>query len=486
MIQQLNPGPTISQAFGKGLTNTFEPQLQRSLQMSQLQRALEPLQSKEFENQSYTQQLGQLLPALLSTPGGAQLAGELAPVLNQRAQNQSYLRYLDERKDQRNQSKKQQIPSISNATGENLGVQVEGPDGEISRYGYRNPEEQKYRNPQAYKSPESTTPLQTMQNQAAIPLTADQIQDEIENIIRSSTASGKPISYGEANQIVQQDQANRLKQNELLENEKQRREESYDKRMSEGVAQARNSGIIETPEDEPIFKKFLEEGKGEKNSTEQYIQAKNKFNKFSQARDSIKRSFSVPNAITGTYRKMMGSYKGKEQIIRDLQPNIKIYKELGLIDELRNDLSETVGLGTEDTETAIFPPTKQQRTDWNNIPINRNQPKEVESFLTSTGPENVEFPGDDFMMPRDQFSKFKENLYGHLQKYPETNLTALRGFLNQDRKYAWQDISNAFNELMEEGRFKPDQLQLHEMNIIQNAPIPGLAELFDHLLTDTK
>lgn len=483
MIQEINPGPTIGQAFGKGLVNTLEPQIQRSLQMSQLQRALSPLQQEGFENQSYTKQLGQLLPALLSTPGGAQLAGELAPVLSQRANNQSYLKYLDDRKAARERGNK---PSIAHATGENLGVQVEGPEGEVAQYGYRNPEEQRYRNPQATISPQSTTPLQTMENIVAKPMTPDQIQDQIENMMRSSLATGKPLSYAEANQAVQQEQANLIRQNELLENEKARREESFDKRMNEGLAQARNSGIIKEPSDEPIFKKFLEEGSNEKNSNEQYRQAKLKFDKFNQARDAIKRSVDAPNPITGTYRKLLGSYKDKEQILNDLQPYIKTLKDLDLIDELRNELSLTVGLGPEDTETAIFPPSKQQKTDWNNIPKNPIKAKGQELLFGTSTPEEVKFPGEGFTLPPKEFQNFKEGLYNHLRKYPETNLIALRGFLNQDRRYAWQDISNAFNQLIEEGRFKPDQIQDHELNIIQNAPLPGLAQMFRNFLTETK
>lgn len=483
MIQEINPGPTIGQAFGKGLINTFDPQIQRSLQMSQLQRALSPMQQEGFENQAYTKQLSQILPALLSTPGGAQLAGELAPVLSQRSNNQSYLKYLDEKRTQRDQGKK---PSIAHATGENLGVQVEGPEGEVAQQGYRNPEEQRYRNPKASISPESTTPLQNMANVGAQPLTPDQIEDKIENIMRSSMATGKPISYGEASQVVQQEQANLLKQNELLENEKGRREESFDKRMNAGLAQARNSGVVKEPSDEPIFKKFLEEGSGEKNSNEQYIQAKRKFDKFNQARDSIKRSVDAPNHITGAYRKITGSYKDKEQIIKDMQPYIKTYKELGLIEELRDDLSTTVGLGPEDTETAIFPPPKHQRNDWNNIPINRSQPKGKELLFETVGPEKINFPGEEFIMPPEQFQKFKEGVKNHLKKYPETNLIAFRGFLNQDKRYAWQDISKGFNELIEEDFFTPDPIQLHELNIIQNAPLPGLAQMFRNFLTETK
>lgn len=481
MVTQLQPGPTIGQAAGQGLQNAILPTLQQDIQRNNLTKALSELNQPGFENKNYTQQLSTLLPALLSVPGGAQVAGELLPVLNQRSQNKNYLSYLDQKRAQRGQK-----PQSKNALSSgNLGIQVEGPEGDIANEGFRNPQEQQFRNPQVMQSPESTTPLQTMENQVARPMNSEQIQDAVEDLMRTSAMQGgKPLSYGEANQIVQQDQANRLKQNELVEADKERREASFDKRRSEGLAQAKNSGIVKEPQDEPIFTRFLDEAKGAKNSNEQFIYAKNKFNEFNQARDSLRRAFDAPNPISGAYRKLTGTYQDKEQIIKSHRPQIDTYKRLGLIDELRNELSGTIGLGAEDIETAIFPPPKQQRDSWNNIPKNSIKPKyEMDPLF---GNQKFPFPGEGFELPREKFMEFKENIANHLQKYPETNLLAFRGFLNQDRRYAWQDFSKAINELIEEGKFKPDQVQLHEKTFINNAPLPGMAQMFRNFLTETK
>lgn len=481
MVHVSTTRPSLGAALGQGAGQGIEQFANRKT----LTKAFEDLNKPGFEQKSYTQQLGTLLPALLSVPGGAQLAGELAPVLSQRANNQNYLNYLDQRRSARANSKGQ----AAAPTGENMGVMVQGPEGEIATEGFRNPAEQMQRNPQAMTSPESTTPLQTMQNQAAQPMTADQIQDEIENVMRSSMATGKPISYGEANQIVQQDQANRIRQNEMLEADKQRREESFDKRRNEGLAQAKNSGLIKDPYEEPIFTKFLDEGKNAKNSNEQFLYAKNKFDKYKNARDTIRRSVDAPNPITGTYRKLLGTYQDKESVLKNLQPQIKIYKDLNLIEPLRNDLATTVGLGPEDIETAIYPPPAQQKKDWENFPKNSIKPDKGFKLFGGGGEEKTlfdKFPGEGYQLPSDKFETFKTDIAKHLQKYPETNLIAMRGFLNQSGKYAWQDISKAVNELEEEGRFKPDQVQLDEKFIINNAPMPGMAQFFRNILTEAK
>ena len=482
-IQVIQPGPSAGQAFGKGLVDTLQPMMERSQIRSELQQALAPMQQQGFENQPYTKQLSQLLPALMGTPGGAQLAGELAPILSQRASNQAYLSYLDQQRANREQAKKPAgKPQIKNASGD-LGVLVEGPEGEIAQEGYRNPEERQQRNPQAYPSGQSTTPQQAFAPEQIRPMTPEEMQDAKYDLLENSARMGKPMDPGTAEQLIQQDQANRIKQYEMSENEKQRREEHYDKRMREGEAQAINSGLLKDDYEKPIFKKFLEEGADMKNSNEQFQHAKNRFQEYKNARDTLRRSFDAPGPIDTAYRKLLGTYQSKEDIIKSLQPQLKVYKKLNLIDEARRDLADTVGLGPEDVETALYPPPPHQREIWNKFP--KNPIKQVSKGPHGGLRENP-FPGEEVALPPEQFQTFKDGIATHLKKYPETNLVALRGFMNQDRGFAWTDYKKAIDELVEEGRFKPDPIQQHEKFITDNPPLPGLAQLFSNLLTGTK
>lgn len=82
-----------------------------------------------------------------------------------------------------------------------------------------------------------------------------------------------------------------------------------------------------------------------------------------------------------------------------------------------------------------------------------------------------------------QYKEFKEGLADWIgknnSKEHPINLQTLRGNLNQGKRYAWQDISKAINELIAEQRFAPDPEQENQLAKINHAPIPGLLEIFD-------
>ena len=102
-------------------------------------------------------------------------------------------------------------------------------------------------------------------------------------------------------------------------------------------------------------------------------------------------------------------------------------------------------------------------------------------------PAAESYPGDQFrIQDRNDFEKFKTEVEGYLKKYPDANLVTLRGRLNQDKRYAWQDISKAVGELMEERRFTPDNFQYSQLPVINQAPLPGMVEQFNEWLKETK
>lgn len=486
MIQVLPSRAPIGQSVGKGLVETLGPMFQRRIQESELQRALSPMAQPGFESQSYPQQLSHILPALLSQPGGAQLAGELAPIFQNRAQNQAYLNYLNQGKPPTPEGQVEQAFGAGKREPE-LKVQVEGlPGGEKETYGGRNPSETHLRHPELATSESTTFPKQGLPAQPIPLMTPEEEQQKVQQILTQSALQGNPIAPEKAWGLVQQDQSNRLKYNQQITEDQQRREAAYDKRMSEGLERADREKLVVDPADRDIFERFLDENSGAANSNAQYVAAKNMYRKYNHANTELKRMAQAPNKLEALGQKMIGTYKSKEDIINSIQPQIKIYKELGLLDPLRNTLSGNLGLGPEDIETAIFPPTKEQRNTWNSIKMNPNIPSELAGEVFGQMPKNVKFPGEEFAASPENYQYLKDQIANQLELFPETNLSALRGFLNQQQRWAWTDISKAIDELVDEGTFVPDNIQRDQKFLVDNPPVPSLVGLFKNFWRDQK
>ena len=97
MVQIISPSPRamqagqIGEALGIGVGKHF-PDPQQQVQKRLLQESL----SKLPENASPRDLLTTIGPQLLTTPGGAQLLSELAPLFKKSAQSNAYLDYLNQ------------------------------------------------------------------------------------------------------------------------------------------------------------------------------------------------------------------------------------------------------------------------------------------------------------------------------------------------------------------------------------------------------
>jgi hypothetical protein len=242
-----------------------------------------------------------------------------------------------------------------------------------------------------------------------------------------------------------------------------------------------NSSIQpKSEEDKFVFEKFANDAKDAANENDQYLYAKAKYNQFDNARNGLIREAEVPGFFDRMFGKLGGSYKNKESVIKDIQPAIKKLKDLGLENQARSILSGDVGLGMEDTELALNPPSKEENKFYTSFPKNSNY-KEG-SFVEG----GLRFPGEESALTGDKFINFKEKIADYLSKNPDANIVSLRGILNADKKYAWTDISKSLSELMDEGRFTPNPIQEQQWNVVKSPPIPGLGSLFKEFWRGTR
>jgi hypothetical protein len=465
-----NPWQTISRAISQFAQNP-PPAIQQKWNQGRLEEGFNNLDS----NANFTDQLKQIAPILLSTPGGAQALEALAPMLGTNAQNKSYKNWIDQRRDQTTAG------SPTNANPSNPGMAPSQPKGKPQAPS----EEDYYRHPEAYASPESLYPEKTVGPQEEPEMSVPQMEQQALNLMESSAATGKPISYPEAMNTVQNLNNQIRQKNQLIKGEKDTQAQANEKLTSGMITRAKNSGLIKDPEDETVAEKLALDARRFENENQRWLYVRNGLRKFDENKSKIQRAASIAGPLDKIYRKGIGSYQDKDEIIRSVQPAIDDYKKYGLYDELRDDLRETLGLGPEDIETAIFPPSKEVKKQINDFPKN---PKKM---INRQGEEplvykEMLFPGEEFKLPEDQFDTFKENIANIISSDPKINLESLKGRLNREKRYAWQDIGRAVEELVGEGRFVPDVIQEKQMGLIGKPPAAGFLDLFWDSLKGTQ
>ncbi len=290
-----------------------------------------------------------------------------------------------------------------------------------------------------------------------------------------------PEALSQGNAVNQQIRSS----NEVIRGEKNQREQAQKALTEDMVTRAENSGLIDKknfPEGSTIAGKLALEQAGAPNKEEAWENLRTNLRKVENARHSLARNYSVPGQADKAYRKLTGTFKEKEQALNDMQRNLDVYREHGLFDEARDLLVNTVGLGPEDTERALFPPSEQEKKSLNSFPRNPQRYRKGEHIPLA----EVAFPGEIAKTKPEDFQKLKESTYEFLKKNPGSNLINFRGDVNQDKGYGWQDINKAVSELIEERRFVPNIEQDKQLNVIREAPIQGLGKWFDFLWKGTK
>ena len=450
--QRTNVGSEIGRSLGAGLAKGSET----GINQGRLQSAFANLDP----NGNFTEQLRAIAPTLLTTPGGAQALAELAPLMGTQANNQAIRKSIDERR------AAQQASAQSGSAIQGQQQQVQG---------------QNYRNPKAPNSPETPFPQRTAGPQPQPEMSQRQMEDYALDLMENSLLTGKPISYGDAINIAQNTNQQTRSSNAQILKEKQLIESAQEKAAEKMVTRAQNSGLIKDPEDKTIAEKLAIEAQNAPNDVDKWEYVRSNLKGFDNAKEAIKKGVGLVGEPISTYRKMFGNYKSAQQIIDSVQPHLDWFRKHGMYDEGKALLVNDLGLGNEQAHSAMFPMNDQQKAGLNGF-----SPNKVKPFI-EIDDLSKQFPSKDkYGMKPDAFGEFKDKIASYLSKNPEVDLVGLRANLNQDKKYAWQDISEAIEQLIDERRFSPDLEQEKQFQTIQQSPMPGVGAYFEYLWSGKK
>lgn len=462
----------LGNALGMGISKNFEPPEQR-VQRGILSKAFEDLKLADQTNPM--EQFSKIAPALLTTPGGAEVLNTLYPQIRQQAQNAALIKEIESKYGgyaNPNAGKAAGIKGLPNE--ENIQKTPEQTEQNTK---------DKFRQRPIASGPESGQhPQRTAGPQVTRLPSPKQIEEEVARIVLST---GGSTGQSEARQLVNEKYKNVLNNNNQIVEEQQRESNKIKEGSSGVVERALNSGLISKdangtpnfPEEVTVIEQLANEFKNEKTPADQWEKVRESYRPFAKAREDLKRHGTLPGGFAKFGRMITGNYQDKESVIKKIQPQLDQYRKYGLYDEARDLLQNDMGFGREDAESAIFQLNESAKKQLQSIPKNTKIP--------TIGKEQP-FPGSGFNLPPEKFEKFKDELAGIFEKNPGINLLAVRGNLNQDKKYSWQDISEATSQLIAEKRFTPDQIQKGELAEMNKAPLPGLAEQFKFWWKDTK
>jgi hypothetical protein len=441
----------LGQALGQGVAKNF-PDPAQLVQQRRLSEAFENVPT----NASLKDVLLNAGPALLTTPQGAQFLESYMALQQREAQAKSLMDYY--------RKGDQALTEKGVATGM-------PPPEEMT------PLEERYKTGREPILPkkEPIFPRRTVSSQPLSQLTPQEIEKQVGEIMIQQQLAGAPAdpvaARNTVNMRVQQIDAH----NRQIGEETQRRAQQFQNLETRALERAQAADLFTDPEDRTVFQKFYNQTKDFEDPNEAYQFARDKYRSYQDAKIGLLRSQDNPSIVANIARKLMGTYKDWESIIRDIQPQLEVFKEEGLYDEARDILTNELGFGPEQAETALFP-------------ISKEEEKLYEKFPPSPIPKtksDLDLPAQALQkspqLNAGQFSKFKNELQGLLKIDPTANLIALRGKMVFDKNYAWQDFSKAISQMIDEGEFSPDLIQRTQLNYIKEAPIPGLAQHFKNL-----
>lgn len=484
MVQVFDLSPTESnasltgKAFSTGLIRN-NPQPEQLVQQKLLQNAMDKLP----QNANYTDFLKIVGPQLLTTPGGAQLLGELAPIIQAQSRANALQADRANRKDLQNgQQQNVQGRDAQNPQGRPSQQQpaVNVNVGGIGQGGGEN----YIRNPIAPNSEESTYPKRSLPRQPEPLRNTEQLNQRRSELNDAIVDNGGIPDQQVIENIIQNEENIKNKNNEIITNEnkeiearQQNRKGRLDKRFNDAFPNA-------TPEEKGIFERFTNEANNAEFENDQYEHGRRKYLEYETAKNSLLRGQDLGGPLTNLWRKARSSFKSKEDIIKDSTAPVKKLIDLGLENEARDILTNSIGLGAEDAELTMFQPTKKQWQEFNTFPMNKDLKKTNKPIYGEA--TAMKYPGEENALPAEKFIKFKDDVVKVLKNNPGINIIAFRGVVNHDKGYSWTDFSKAISEAIDEGDFKPDPIQEQQLNVIRNAPLPGMSQIFNEVWKGTR
>lgn len=439
----------LGQAMGQGVAKNFTPPEQL---------ANERRLSKAFQNIPEGANLADIYktagPTLASTPGGMELLDRYSQAAQKTATAKSYQDLLNRRQSANTPT----VPPVKKTDAN------ESPEPTDR---YRKPFQTKLSS-----FPEPATTLQPKQ----IP-TPDQQEKMIDDALISQREQGLPPDLNSATQIVDDHVARIMDHNRNVRTEKGDIEQRRQNNAERGIQEAERQDLInpEFPEDSTTFRNAMLRNEGAPSFEDQFASAKLEYEDYLNHRDNLITSYTQPNIISNTYRKLLGTNKDKEQALEGIQPNLEYFKDHGLYNEARNILINHMDFGQQDAETALFPPSEAEKKD---LSLFKHYPKQVTSPYDS--PDKVRF------LNETQMNEFTDDLGKYLKKNPLANLLALRGDLMDKNNLSWQEIDKAIIKLRRNGQFKPaDPIQEHQYGLLHSSRQPGLYQIFQPFWKDT-
>ena len=453
----------LGQSLGQGVSRNFTPpeQLANERRLSQAFKNLP-------ENASLEDLYKQAGPTLASTPGGMELLDRYSTLAKQRAINQAH-------EDIRKKNPVVQEPRKSLEPGE---PQKPTKFSDIQQT-------ERYKVPYASNEPTFPEPVSNLKETPLPTINEmDRWRQEFNDNLR---ANNMPPDNMQADAYARNRMNEILEQNRAVRDDKENINRQTVERVNNALQNAEQSSILGDPNDplyptnQRVFKYILTKNKNAPSEVDLFNQSLLEYNNYQNSVDSLTNFYDNPGFFTKLYRQMNGTYKDKAQALQDIQPQLEYFKQNGLFDEARDILVNKMNLGPEDTETAIFPPTETQINDANKF-TGMKQP-----FLSPAITSKIEKLQHLPEMPKQDYSKFVDELGNYLKSHPEANLLALRGQLMENKNIAWTDINKAFTQLSREGKFKiSDPIQGYQLNVLRAAPVPSLAKILQFNWSDTK
>jgi hypothetical protein len=349
-----------------------------------------------------------------------------------------------------------------------------------------------FRNPTPPESGNGLFPQMTSGPQTEPELSPDDLNDYASDLVEKSNGQ---MDWNQAYAAGQKQNDAIRDKNDKIEQQRNNRSLAIEKQATAMVDRARDANLVHFPGADTIAANAAYESRNAETPEKQWQYVQTQLKAAEDAYNGIVRTAGPAGPLGNFYRKnITGNYREKEQIFKDIQPYIKYYKDKGLFNELRGVLSGELGLGAEDVETAMFPPNQEEKKFLDKFPINSDRIEKAKDFHGLPGvkgPIGDIFPDERYKTDQTGYNILKHQLKEYLQKNPQANLIALRGRLNQDKRYYWGDISNAIQELADEKSFgtkngRPDQVQQQQMQVIKQAPIPSLWNQFQYYWREKK
>lgn len=519
VLYNRDPMGQFGSSLGNSMSNVYKEQYQYNLNKSRLNEALGEIQNykgpngQSLEEMPLHQQIAIMGKAFLNTPGGSQLMGELAPIL------QKQYSVNQQAKAQREAIDRQRS---RNAPGgqKNYPVMTNAPPGQPSPLVQQTPPPQQqplspeqWIGQQTNQAAQNTSRLgptigapsleRSAQERTPRRSTApDPVQtmgrDEMHQMALDITeASGGQVPFAQAmDQVIKMnDQA--IQQNQLLQSEKDRDEakeaaliKGGNEKFQNQFAQKQKWDTYEQERYHTLYNRYLNQAydQGLKNSNDVYDYAAKRLQRRIKADTSLTNSITRPNFIKNAWNNLMGEgQKTVNESIFDLRNKITPIIEDGDIDYVRKVLSKDLGFGPAEVKMVINPMSKEQKQYMDEkIPSPKAYYKEVGRLETRDMP----FPlKANYKMRVDPSKKdeligtISESVNKILSTNPNTDLVLMRReFLKKG--YDWRSLSEGINKaIYNNPEIKLNSEQEKDLNtLIDRPPQAGLYQIFQNLM----